>query len=356
MESMHRSRHGRRKAARIVTVSSATIVRAVFITIGGVTLALTLWTIADVLLLVFGSILVAVLLHTIAAPLRRFFTGGAALGVAGLLLLLFLAGSVVLFGSQISTQLSELSTQIPSAVEKLEEIPGFQNSWRQLREQIGSSAGSLLKNLTNFALTAVSAAANAVLLIIAGVFLALQPERYREGAVLLFPPTKREAIDKTLGLTGKALRQWLLGQLIAMLLVGFLMWIALTIAGLPSAAALALIAALAEFVPLIGPIAAGIPPLLVAFGQGGYTVLWTLLAVVAVQQIESNMIMPLIQRRMVSLPPVLTLFSVLAFGGIFGLPGLLLATPLTVAGFVAVKVLYLRETLGEPVPVPGEKR
>lgn len=73
-----------------------------------------------------------------------------------------------------------------------------------------------------------------------------------------------------------------------------------------------------------------------------------------VQQLESNLINPVIVREMVALPPALTLFAIAAFGLILGLPGVLLATPLTVVAFVAVKRLWIREALNEATTVPGE--
>ena len=346
------------KVGSALSIRDATVVRIMLIVIGSIALAAALWTISDVLLLAFGAIILAILLRAASAPLKRYLpvSDGAALAIAGLLLLLLLAGAGVIFGSQITAQLSELSTQIPGAVQRIEQTLGVQDLLPQLRDQLSSSASSIFRNLTNFAFTATAAAANAVLLAIAGVFFALKPRLYRDGFLLLFPRDKRGPIDKTLSHAGNALQQWLLGQLISMTLVGVLMGLGLWIVGLPSPFALGLIAGLVEFVPLLGPIVGGVVPLLLAFGQGGTTVLWTLLVILIVQQIESNMIQPLVQRRMVSLPPALTLFSVLAFGALFGLPGLLLATPLTVVAFVAVKELYLRQTLGEPVSVPGEDK
>jgi predicted PurR-regulated permease PerM len=65
--------------------------------------------------------------------------------------------------------------------------------------------------------------------------------------------------------------------------------------------------------------------------------------------------MPLVQRRVVELPPAVTLFAVVAFGLLFGSLGVLFATPLAVVIFVAIKKLWVRETLGEPTPLPGER-
>ncbi|HET9199563.1 MAG TPA: AI-2E family transporter, partial [Dehalococcoidia bacterium] len=122
----------------------------------------------------------------------------------------------------------------------------------------------------------------------------------------------------------------------------------------PAALALALLAGLAQFVPLIGPIVAAVPALLIALSEGWQIVLWTLMLYVAIQQVESNVITPLVQRQAVSLPPAVTLFAVVAFGLLFGPLGLLVAPPLAVVALVAVKKLWVRETLGEPTEVPGE--
>jgi predicted PurR-regulated permease PerM len=124
--------------------------------------------------------------------------------------------------------------------------------------------------------------------------------------------------------------------------------------GLPSPLALGLIAAVGEFVPFVGPILAALPALVIAGSQSTEMLLWTLAAFVAIQQVESNLIAPLVQRRTVELPPALSLLSVLAFGVVFGPLGLVLAVPLTVVLYVLVKKLYVRETLGEATPVPGE--
>ncbi len=83
-------------------------------------------------------------------------------------------------------------------------------------------------------------------------------------------------------------------------------------------------------------------------------VFWVAGLYILVQQVEGNLIMPLVQRRTVDLPPVLTLFALVAFGVLFGPLGILLGTPLAVVLYVAVKQLYLREVLDEPVELPGE--
>lgn len=106
--------------------------------------------------------------------------------------------------------------------------------------------------------------------------------------------------------------------------------------------------------PIIGPIVSVIPAALLALQEGPQMVLWAILVYVAVQQIESNLIFPFIQRRAVDLAPTLTLFGVLGFGLLLGPLGVVLVTPLLVVLVVFVELLYVRRTLGKDVSVPGE--
>src|SRR5690606_20797257 len=129
---------------------------------------------------------------------------------------------------------------------------------------------------------------------------------------------------------------WLLGTLASMVTVGVLTGGALMLLGLPAAAALGIIAALLEFIPILGPGIAAFPALLVAIAHGGWSeALYVGLIYLAIQQIEGNLIYPLFLRRAVALPPALTVLAVVGAGLLFGLLGLFLATPLLVVLLVA---------------------
>jgi len=103
-------------------------------------------------------------------------------------------------------------------------------------------------------------------------------------------------------------------------------------------------------VPLVGAVATAIPALLAASTVDMSTVLYVLVLYIVIQQIEGNVIMPIIQKEMVSLAPALALFAVVAFGLLFGILGVIFATPLTVVAYVAVKKLYVEVGLGKPDP------
>jgi predicted PurR-regulated permease PerM len=333
------------------------VLRWTLIVAGTTALALGVWQISGVLLLFFGAVLFAIVLRTAARPLSRHtrISEGFAVGLTVLLMLGLFAGIAALFGTTVSSEFRDLSSRIPSAIRLVEDQLGFKHLYDKLIDQLGSSSLSIFKNITSLVLTTFNAAANALVLLIAGVFIALKPSLYRRGLLLLFPQASRERIDKTFDHTASALEYWLLGQLVSMTLVGLLTGIALSIIGLPSTFALGLIAGLTEFIPLLGPILGGIPAIFVAAAEGPSQVLWTFVAILAVQQVESNMITPIVQRKAVSLPPALTLFAVLAFGALFGAMGVLFATPLAVVAYVIVTDLYVRDALGEDVATPGDK-
>lgn len=149
-----------------------------------------------------------------------------------------------------------------------------------------------------------------VLACVAAVYLAAQPERHRAGALMLIPQALRDKVGSAFDNAGRALRLWLFGQLVSMMVVGVLATVGLYLIGMPSAPALGFLAGVSEFVPLVGPALAAIPAILVALSEGGATIFWVLGLYLAIQQLENNIIMPLVHRRTVELPPVVTLFAI----------------------------------------------
>jgi len=335
-------------------ISDAQFVRRVLIFIGIVALAAALYALSDILLLVFGAILVAVVLRTIARPIRAGTSMGERLALlaAGLGVLIVIGGTGYLFGSQISDQLASLSASLPQAAQRLSQTAPSQSITEMVK---GSSIGDLLMNAFSWGTTIFGAAAALVVVIVAGIYIAVSPEVYRDGFVMLFPKPMQAQIAKTLDDASEALRLWLGGQLLAMIIVGILIGVGLALVGVPSALALGLIAGVTEFIPIVGPVIGAVPALLLASTEGWHTVAWTLAVFVVVQQIESNLIMPLVAGRAVAVPPAVGLFAVVAIGVLFGPLGLLLGYPLAVVTDVAVRKLYVRATLGEKVEVAGER-
>jgi predicted PurR-regulated permease PerM len=330
--------------------------RRVLIVAGVVIGILCLWQLSHAFLLFFGAVLFAILLGGAADLFVRHLSMSRpiALGIVVLLVLLIVGSLAALYGTQIVAQTNDLAQRLPAAIKAIEQRFGLGDISGRLIEQAKSNSGSILFQVTALAGIALNALSDLFLLLIGAVFLAVDPEQYRRGALMLVPQEHRDLARKTMNDSSRALRQWLVGQLIAMGIVGVLIGAGVWYIGLPSPMALGVIAALGEFVPILGPIVSALPALFLALSMDWTTVAWTLGLFLVVQQLESNMIMPLIQNRMVSLPPAIPLFAVLAFGLMFGLLGVVFATPLAVLTAVLVSRLYLREVLEEPAPIPGQ--
>ena len=334
-------------------MTEAVFIRRVLIVVGIAVFISVLYLLSDILLLAFGAVLVAVVLRSIAGPIEgsmsisdRLAIVAAALGAIAVL-----GGVGFLYGAQISSQLAGLFDNLPAAATSLSKSGHFPSVSELIK---GSSIGNLVVSAFSWGTTVFGAAATLVVVIVAGVYIAIDPDVYRNGFLKLFPSRVRAQIGETIDDSGGALRLWLGAQAVSMILVGVLTGAGLAFIGVPSALGLGLIAGVTEFVPIVGPLIGAIPTLLLASTVSLEMVLWTMLLFVVVQQVESNIITPLVARRAVKLPPAVGLFAVVAIGILFGPLGLLLGYPLAIVADVAVRRLYVRETLGEDVEIAGE--
>lgn len=337
--------------------SDATFIRRVFIVISIGILIATLWVLTDILLLLFGSVLVAVILHAAASPLQTYLHFGPRISLiaASLLILGIVALASIVLGPMLADQMRALFNALPAATNRLTTYFGVGSVADLLKEGTAASTlGGLASRIVVWSTTIIGAFGSFLLVVFGGIYLAIDPRLYRDGLVKLVPPAVQANVVATLDDAATALSLWLRGQVIAMLLVGALTGCGLWLAGVPSAIALGFIAGLAEFVPLIGPIVSAIPILLIAGSQDWQTFLLALAVVVVVQQVEGNIITPMIANHMISIAPVVGLFAVVATGVLFGPLGLLLGFPLAIVFDVAVRRLYIRETLGKSVEIPGE--
>jgi predicted PurR-regulated permease PerM len=323
-------------------------------------LALLLWRILDVLLLAFGATLFAILLLALAEPIRRRtgWPGQVALAVAVGFVLAVLAAAGWLFGHEVGRQLGEIAQRLPRAWESIREwLQQYGLGVLLLRgmENANADLGGLASLVPKAAAAASTAALHLLLVVFGGVYLAANPALYRRGLLKLLPERARPPVAGFLDTSARALRLWLRGQLITMALVGLLTGLGLWLAGVPAPLALGLLAGLLEFIPYIGPILAAVPGMLLGLTVGPEATLLALLVYVVVQQLEANLILPLVERQVLQLPPALVIFSVVALGLVFGILGLIFAAPLTVLLVTAVGQLYVRDALGTPTQVPGER-
>lgn len=331
------------------TVFQATVV--VISTLAG---AYLIWLLADLFLLFFACALVAMILLTLTNEIRCRVTMpfGVALGVTVIGLLTVLIGAFVFFGATLSAEFNELAQRLPSAWARLQVRLGQSTIGAIILER-GQDIAPDSQRVVDIATSAFSTIGGAVsgllIVLVGGLYLAAQPVLYGVGLLRLIPQSMRVSATGTLDALTVSLQAWLKGQALGMIFVGFTTGIGLTLIGVPAAPAIGIVAGLGEFVPYLGVVVAGVPAVILGFAQSSETGLWTLGLLIMVQQVQGNLVMPLLQNQMVDLPPALTIFGIIAAGILFGFVGILLATPLTVVVLVLIRRLYLHEHNDEAI-------
>jgi len=333
-------------------------IRRVLIVLSLTSLFLLAWFLRSVLLMLFGAIVVATIFRALANRFQG-LTGcrpGLAMTAAIVVILGIITGLVALFGSHVAAQVDTLRETLPSAWKSLEARMGDYGLGNHIRSIAESaSRGSSFSAFSQTVLSIGNSIAETLVVIVAGIFLALQPRFYASGAIKLIPPGKRELVGEAMEECENALQLWLKGQLIAMVVVGLMTGIGLWWLGVPSAFVLGLLAGLLEFIPFIGPILSMIPAVLLSLAVSPDMAFYVLLLYLFVQQFEGNVLTPVVQQYAVDLPGVILLFSLITFGLIFGTLGVILAAPLAVVSYVLVKRLYVVEALHTATPIPGVK-
>jgi predicted PurR-regulated permease PerM len=325
--------------------------------------ALALWRLRDAVMVAFGSIVLAVGFRGLADALSR-RTGlpaGLALAavVAGCLGLLALSFEV--FGAAMSAQFGELSRKLPESISnlvaRLHQTPIGEEVVRQAREAARSAAAGPGPRVVGRLIGAAAQAATYALVMIAGgVFLAIDPARYRAGFLRLAPPSQREHASDVLAALALALRRWLVARVVVMAAVGVLSSLGLWALGIDAPFALGLTGAILTFIPTVGSVMAALPGMLIGFLQDPIKAVAVALVFWAVHFIEGTFITPYVQDEAVDIPPVISIFSTVVFGVLLGPAGVLLTGPITVVAMVLVERLYVEDVLGERAAAPQAAR
>ena len=326
-----------------------------------VALSLTLWFAADILLLVFASILLAVLLRSCSKLLSHALHLPVSLSLLLVMLLLILVFSLMIYllAPSLISQARQLYEAVPLSAERLylyllryewfhnvvQAIPPIQDMVPQLSKVVDRAQAvfSSVLNLTT----------QLMLVLFIGLYLAAQPGVYIRGLLKLFPHDKKPRMQAVLHELEQTLTLWLLGKMAGMFIIGTATGMALALLEVPLAGALGLITGLLNFIPYLGPVLAAIPTLLIAFSKEPMLALYAMLFYIGLQLAESYILTPFVDRRTVSLPPALTITVQVMMGIFFGLLGVMLATPLAAVAYVMINMLYVEDVLGNDSPAPA---
>lgn len=333
--------------------------RKAFVWIGmAAALALVVF-LSQSLLVIFGGIVLASLIDGGARMIGRVLPIGRSWRVALVLIasLLFVIWLGRFAGSQITQQAAELPNTIESQFHRALawlQRHGMDVRVRDVRTiaqeamggigQVTAALGGLFGALTTL-----------FLILVLGIYMALEPRLYRRGVGWMLPLSRRDRFEATSQVMGRALRRLLLGRVIGMTVEGLFTWGMLQFYGVPMAALLGLITGLLAFLPNIGAPISGAIMVLVGFSVSSEMGLYTIGVYAVIHLIDGYLIAPYIARKTVDLPPALVLAAQLIMGVLFGLLGLALADPLV----AMIKIWLEREAAykhNEPLPEIGQPK
>jgi predicted PurR-regulated permease PerM len=359
-----------------------------------------LWVGRPVVLLSFLGVLFGLALTAGVDRLERWRMSR---GVGAVLIILAFLGVLVGIGAltapSITGQLRELKTQLPEAVGKIQRwVRERQQGFTQVLEQVAppdtapadqareeskprdpqqrgeagqqpedtrpgislgqgivEQIGGVGRHFFSVFSSTLAVLGGLILILFVAIFVAIDAKTYHDGLMHLFPHEMRERAGEVLTTTATMLRRWLFAQLVSMMAVGTITSVVLLILDVKAAIALGIIAGILEFIPIAGPILSSVPAIAMGFLDGPEKALYIALAYVVIQQLEANLLYPLIMKKGVELPPVLTIVAQGVMAIVFGFLGLLVAVPMLAAATVPIKMLYVRDVVGDPVKLPGEE-
>jgi predicted PurR-regulated permease PerM len=216
-----------------------------------------------------------------------------------------------------------------------------------LPKDLSGQLGAATRYLFSFLSSTVAVLAGVLLILFTALYIGAEPRLYYEGLLHLFPHAARPRAAEVLAAIGASLRKWLLAQLLMMVAIGVIDAVGLSLLGVKAALALALIAGLLEFIPLLGPILSAVPAIAMAFLDSPQKALFVALLCWGVQFLEGHILAPLLMKRGVDLPPVVTLIGLSLMAIVFGFLGMMVAVPVLAALMVAIRMLYVEDVVGD---------
>lgn len=359
---------------------SIDILRATALVVSVLLALLLVWVARELVLTAFIGVLFGLAVSSGAAMLARLhIRRGLAAAIVVFGFIGVLGGIVALVAPALSEQASELRTRLPLAVDRLQtwvnNRPGLADivlgghrtatpaadstaagqtaadsanaSVPTLRQRVSTGLGGATHYLFPFLTSTVTVAAGIFLVLVLSIYVGGDPQLYHRGLMHLFPHGSRERLGIVLSRVATVLRKWLVTQLIAMIVIGVATTVALLLLQVKAAFALGVLAGLLEFIPTIGPILSAVPGIAMGIVDSPQKALWVTLAYLLIQQLEGHLLIPMLMKEGMDLPPALTIVAQALMALLFGFLGLLVAVPMLAAVLVFVKLLYVEPIIGD---------
>lgn len=322
--------------------------------LGLIALAVLLYFAGRILLLGFAGLLLAVLLNAASAIVERrtplSYRRSLAVVIAGLVVVCGLF--IWQLEARLSQQIAEFSQSWPASLERLRETLDRFKLGYLISPPLGEPSrliggADTVQKISGAASTAAGVVVDLLVVLFVGLYAAAEPRLYKRGLRHLVPEARRDRVDEILHCLGCTLRWWIVGKLCSMAIVGTMSGVGLWLLGVKLALLLGLLAALFELIPNFGPFIAAVPAIMIAWTESSQLAVYVALLYLGVQLLESYIILPLVQRRAVELPPALVILAIVLLGSWAGVLGALVATPLLATVIVLVKMLYVEDHLGD---------
>ena len=300
----------------------------------------------DVLLMALAGVLIAVYFHGLGDLIERKTRLSRRLSMilstAGTFIII--GGLIWFVGTKIQTQVAELSNTLPHTISVTKAKLGKTIVGQKILEySSGGNSEKLLDTATSFFNTSFGVLGDLYIIVFLGIFFTASPTTYKEGILTFVPKERKSQGRHIVDRISASLRKWLKGMMLSMVLITVLITVGLTIIGIPMTMVLGLITGILEIVPNFGPLIAMIPGVLLAVTISTNTGIIVALLYIVSQTIVANVVTPLIQKKMISLPPVLTLMSQLIMGTLSGALGIILAVPLLAIVIILIDELYVKQ-------------
>jgi predicted PurR-regulated permease PerM len=326
--------------------------RTVLLAAGLLLFGLLFRQLVTLMLAILMTIIIAIPLAAAAERLERYKIPRPA---GALLTLLAAVGTLVLtvylLIPPFVDQTNEFVDDVPSIVKDLEKVYADvtgQNAGevgdkvQNFFERYTDDPDKLIGPLTSIGLNVAGILGALVLILITAYYMAIRPDPLVNGLVRLAPPPRRAHVRHVLARIRQSWIGWLEGVVIDMLVTGVMLYVALTIVGLDFAIFFAVLSALLVVVPYFGAIAGAVPPVLFALTDSPGKAILVLGAYILVQQLESNVTIPIIMAQRVRLHPAVIAIGVVVVGQLFGFVGLFVAVPILSLIIIAVEELWVK--------------
>ena len=304
-------------------------------------------TLFSVLLLTLAGALFAIYFHGCAGFFKKHLhtSSGWSLALSIIINIILIVGFFWFVGARLQHQVSQLTDTLPQTVSNAKDYLQKSTIGSKVLHYLQSTGDSkkTMSVAKSFFSSSFGILSDIYIILLLGMFFIASPFTYKKGIVHLLPPKAKDKGAQLMDEIHSVLKNWIKGQLFGFLFIAVLTALGLWAIGMPLILTLALIAGLLNFIPNFGPIIALIPAGLIGLSQGTTTAILVLCLYTFIQIVQSAVTQPLIQQKMVSIPPALIIFGQVAMGLLGGFWGVLLATPVIAIIMTIVNKLYVDE-------------